>query len=417
VSQTLPPGWTAALVREVGDVVTGTTPSTREPDNWGGDLPFVTPGDIVHLGVTEDAERGLTARGAERARILPPGSVLITCIGNLGRSTVAGRACASNQQINAVLPRPGVDSRFLMYAFSSPRFQEQLQRAATSTTLSLVNKAKFCELTVPLAPLSEQRGIVERIEEPFSRLDAAEESLESGARRVTAIRAARLGELMQRWPTTSLLHVIADKKYALKAGPFGSALKKSDYTDSGFKIYGQEQVLRNDAHYGDYFIGRQKFESLRSCAVAAGDVLISLVGTPGKALVLPDDSQPGIINPRLVKVTLNERVMTPQFFCLTLAAPAMRERIHRDSHGGTMEILNLSILKQLPFPLPSLANQHAIVDEMARTESTLDAVASSISSARRRGATLRKGVLREAFAGRLVPSDRSDSQASLRAGC
>jgi type I restriction enzyme S subunit len=99
----------------------------------------------------------------------------------------------------------------------------------------------------------------------------------------------------------------------MTAGPFGSSLKKSVYTPRGFKIYGQEQVIKGDAYYGDYFISRDLYEKLRSCEVHAGDILVSLVGTAGKVLVLPADCAPGIINPRLLKMSLSRSGIHPKF--------------------------------------------------------------------------------------------------------
>ena len=67
--------------------------------------------------------------------------------------------------------------------------------------------------------------------------------------------------------------------------------------------------------YGlDYFIDEEKYQELNACKISPRDVLISLVGTVGKVLVLSDDCKPGIINPRLIKVSLDESKMLPLFF-------------------------------------------------------------------------------------------------------
>ena len=88
-------------------------------------------------------------------------------------------------------------------------------------------------------------------------------------------------------------------KPAIKAGPFGSSLKKEFYTNKGYKIYGQEQVIRGDVSYGDYYISEEKYTQLKSCMVQPGDLLISLVGTVGKILLIPENAEKGIIKPTL----------------------------------------------------------------------------------------------------------------------
>ena len=60
-------------------------------------------------------------------------------------------------------------------------------------------------------------------------------------------------ELPDGWEWTSFEELAERIPNALKAGPFGSALKKSFYVPSGYKIYGQEQVINGDPFFGDYY--------------------------------------------------------------------------------------------------------------------------------------------------------------------
>ncbi|WP_351089861.1 hypothetical protein, partial [Shewanella sp. S1-49-MNA-CIBAN-0167] len=76
----------------------------------------------------------------------------------------------------------------------------------------------------------------------------------------------------------------------------------------GYRIYGQEQVIAGDESLVSYYISQKKYDQLRSCAIKSGDILISLVGTIGKVLILSDKVEAGIINPRLVKLSLNEKI-------------------------------------------------------------------------------------------------------------
>ena len=96
-----------------------------------------------------------------------------------------------------------------------------------------------------------------------------------------------LPALPEGWEWANLERLAQAKSNALKAGPFGSALKKSYYVPQCYKIYGQEQVLRGDAHYGDYYVDEKRYRDLESCKVAPGDILVSLVGTIGQVLILP----------------------------------------------------------------------------------------------------------------------------------
>ena len=160
------------------------------------------------------------------------------------------------------------------------------------------------------------------------------------------------------WPVKLLGDLAADEKYAIKAGPFGSALKKEMYVPSGYKIYGQEQVIRDDLTYGDYYIGEKKFRELSSCRIQPHDLLISLVGTFGKISVVPEKFEQGIINPRLMKITLDRSQVLPRFMKGLLSSYAMRCRIEERSHGGTMSIVNVGIMKSLEIYVPPLELQN-----------------------------------------------------------
>ena len=151
--------------------------------------------------------------------------------------------------------------------------------------------------------------------------------------------------------------LVIDDKYAIKAGPFGSALKKEYYVESGYKVYGQEQVIQGDLAYGDYYIDEDRYRMLENCKIQSGDLLISLVGTFGKMLVVPDNFQEGIINPRLMKISFDQSKILPQFFKSMFQNEAMIKYMNRNTHGATMGILNTTIIKELNVIVPSLEMQ------------------------------------------------------------
>jgi type I restriction enzyme S subunit len=218
--------------------------------------------------------------------------------------------------------------------------------------------------------------------------------------------------LPEGWVWTGFEQLADGTKNAIKAGPFGSSLKKSFYTPRGFKIYGQEQVIKGDPYFGDYFISRELFEQLQSCEVKPGDILISLVGTTGKVLILPDDCAPGIINPRLLKLSLNRSGVNPKFIKILLESATTRAFFKLAAHGGTMEILNLGILKTLPIALPPLAEQTRIVAEVERRLSVVEELEAVVSANLQRATRLRQSILQKAFAGDLLlHGDKEDRYA------
>jgi type I restriction enzyme S subunit len=365
-------------------------------------------------------------------------------------------------EFHVLRPCKGVDPYYVYHFVSSARFRANAAHNMTGAVGQKRVQVAFLEQSeIPLPLIDEQRRIVAEIEKQFSRLDggvtnlkrvkanlkrykaavlkAAVEgrlvateaelahregrSYETGAQFLQRILETRrsqwrgkgkykepaapdttdLPDLAEGWVWCGLEQVSIADKYALKAGPFGSALKKDVYVEVGYKIYGQEQVIRGDPYFGDYFIDERKFRELQSCAVKPGDVLVSLVGTAGKVLVLPQNVAPGIINPRLIKLSLNRTHVLPEYVAYMLQSVKASEFFKLQAHGGTMEILNLGIIKTLPVPLPPITEQSRIVTEVDRRFSLIREVETEVDVNLLRATRAYQSILQQAFFGRPLP--------------
>ena len=173
----VPEGWVWTIVGEVGEVITGSTPSKDIAEYYGGDIPFYKPTDL-DLGInTNSASDTLTIEGYNLSRKLPVGSILVTCIGaTIGKTGLISTEGACNQQINAIIPSSLITSTFLYYSCISEYFQKEIRNHASATTLPILNKNNFTKLLIPLPPLSEQQRIVKEIERWFALIEQIEQS-------------------------------------------------------------------------------------------------------------------------------------------------------------------------------------------------------------------------------------------------
>jgi type I restriction enzyme S subunit len=162
----------------VGEVVTGTTPAKSNIDYYGSDYRFYKPTDLNAGYYVSKSTDGLSKAGLSKARLLPTKSVLVTCIGaTIGKTGLIRVEGASNQQINAIVPASPMCQEFLYFMCISPDFQRNILANSSSTTLPILNKSKFESLYLPVAPLEEQKRIVDKLEELLSDLDEAVKSL------------------------------------------------------------------------------------------------------------------------------------------------------------------------------------------------------------------------------------------------
>lgn len=178
-----------------------------------------------------------------------------------------------------------------------------------------------------------------------------------------------LGKIPEEWKVVNILSFInqADPN-AIKPGPFGSDLKKETYTENGFKVYGQEQVIAGNPDIGNYWISKKKYNELVAFKIAAGDVLISLVGTIGNVLVLPQNCSAGIINPRLLKITPDVNKCDMRFLVYSLLHEKTNAQLNNFATGGTMPVLNKGIIENIAFVFPPQKEQKLISGAIDRIE-------------------------------------------------
>lgn len=96
-------GWQETTLGAAFTTVTGNTPPKNDSSLFGAFLPLVKPPELVDATL-DSAEDGLSEAGAKLARTAPPNSILVSCIGNLGKVGLNTVTVAFNQQINAILP-------------------------------------------------------------------------------------------------------------------------------------------------------------------------------------------------------------------------------------------------------------------------------------------------------------------------
>ena len=190
------------------------------------------------------------------------------------------------------------------------------------------------------------------------------------------------GVIPSDWDVQELESLGSGSTPPIKAGPFGSSLTKATYVSNGYKVYGQEQVIRGDHLYGDYFIDRRKYLELESCAVRAGDILLSLVGTAGKLLVVPEGARPGIINPRLIRFSFDRSRINSRFFRFLFESEQVQARLARQAQGGTMGVLSAGNLRSFLVQLPSPIEQRAIAEALSDVDGLLGALEALIAKKR-----------------------------------
>ena len=154
----VPESWEVVRIKTTGTVVTGSTPSTKNADFYGGDYNLISPADLHNGKYVRSAHKTLTRAGFEECRRVPRDSILVGCIGNVGKLGMVVDDCSTtNQQINSIIPNSEFSPHFLYYALQLCR--PRLEQAAAKVTLSILNKSNFENFQVAAPHRREQEAI------------------------------------------------------------------------------------------------------------------------------------------------------------------------------------------------------------------------------------------------------------------
>lgn len=158
-NQKIPEGWSFKKLKDVAQVITGSTPSTADNTNYGNEFLFVSPADIKNdiKCVTNTITR-LSYKGFNSCRIIKKGSPLFVCIGStIGKVAIAGEDLATNQQINSCVVKSGFDSNYLYYKLLSSA--NKIKLLAGEQAVPIINKSTFEKIYFTFPPLPEQEKI------------------------------------------------------------------------------------------------------------------------------------------------------------------------------------------------------------------------------------------------------------------
>lgn len=202
----LPESWVWTTVSQLGSVVSGGTPSTKEPSYWGEEIAWISPSDLTGYSskfITKGA-KSITAKGLKNssAVIMPKGSIHFSSRAPIGYVAISNNEISTNQGFKSLVPASGIFDEYVYYYFKSAK--QLAESLATGTTFKELSGSAFSRMAVPLPPQEEQVRIVAKLEELFSELDKGVENLRTAQQQLKVYRQALLkhafeGKLTAGW--------------------------------------------------------------------------------------------------------------------------------------------------------------------------------------------------------------------------
>jgi len=266
--------WEVKKLRDVGKVVTGSTPKTSENINYNSnDYCFVKPSDFTSsIKEIHNSEFYISRYAYKNSRQLPVNSVLVTCIGNIGNIAINKVECTTNQQINSIIPYNDINSKFLAYSVFSKR--EYLQFIANAPVVPILNKTNFSNVEIPIPPLPVQEAIVKELDSLHRLKELQEQQLTEYDNLAQSTFYSMFGDPIENergWEVKKLGEVV-NPKAAIKRAT--KEIKGND-TISYIDISSIDNRINKVISYKEYVF--KDAPSRAQQIVRIGDIIISLV--------------------------------------------------------------------------------------------------------------------------------------------
>ncbi|EHJ7700724.1 restriction endonuclease subunit S [Campylobacter jejuni] len=363
----LPQGWEVKTLSEIGEIVTGSTPSKSNLDFYGKDYPFFKPSDFEQGYFLENAGDNLSKLGFGKARQLPPKTILVVCIGSLGKVALTKVIGSCNQQINAIIPHKNIISEYIYYYCISSKFQSILFSKAPQTTLAILNKTEFSKLEIIYPKdIKEQERIVGILDFAFSKIDENIKKAKENLANIDEFMQSALQkafnplndntkenyQLPQSWEWKSLGDT---SNYGKTSQVKPSQLKGNDWILELEDIEKESGVLLQKVLFQDRQSKSNKIKFNK------GDILFGTLRPYLKKVIIADDN--GACSSEIMPFSTGNSI-TNHFIYYYLFANFLHDRISSLTYGARMPRLGTKDGKSLQIPLPPLQEQEQIAEHL-----------------------------------------------------
>ncbi|MFA9384038.1 MAG: restriction endonuclease subunit S [Vibrio cyclitrophicus] len=285
-----------------------------------------------------------------------------------------------------MLPDPQkLDRRYLVHYLRSKQFVSWISDQVAGAKMPRVSMKVFWDHEIPLPPVEEQKRIAAILDKADAIRQKRKQAIDLADEFLRSVFLDMFGDPVANpkgWEVKNIVDLAAKEKHAIKRGPFGGALKKDIFVDSGYLIYEQYHALNNDFDFARYFIGESKYQELEAFKVSVGDIIISCSGVNlGRLAIVPEGSPEGIINQALLKVKLDESKMLNDMFVAIFTHPNFKNEFFGDHRGsGVPNFPPMSTFKEFGFIVPPLDEQKRYLRVVDKVKVLKRRIANSVSS-------------------------------------
>lgn len=354
------------------DIQIGKTPKRNNPAYWGKGYSWVSISDMKGQTITETKEE-ITAIAIKECgcKLITKGTLLLSFKLSIGKVAFAGKDLYTNEAICGLFIKDitKVYPPYLYYVLKLSKLTGS-NVAAKGATL---NSASLNAIKLPFPnSLSDQIRIATLLSKAETLITQRKETIQLLDEYIRSVFAEMFGDPVRnekKWEIKTIGDLVKKEKHSLKRGPFGGALKKEIFVPKGYLVYEQFHALNNDFTFERYYIDEEKFNELRAFEVLPGDIIVSCSGVYlGKLAIVPKNARKGIINQALLKISLDNNIISNQFFVSVFSHESFKNKFYGSSIGsGIPNFPPMEDFKKFKFIYPpiNLQSKFSIIVEKA----------------------------------------------------
>lgn len=322
------------------------------------------------------------------------GDLLIVCDGS--RSGLVGRAL--NGYIGSTLARIDVDKcldkEYLYYFIQSKYYQ--LNTSVKGTGTPHLNQELLKSFDIFIPPIEEQRRIVSRIEELFSELDSAVETLQKTRQQLEIYRQAVLKEAFEIHDSENIVEINSIVE-SIRIGPFGTMLHKSDYIIGGIPVINPQHIKNGSVVSNiNNSVSEENAKELENYKLLKNDIIMGRRGEMGRTAPITDKENGWLCGTGSIFFRLK-----PEFdavlYSKILSSPDVVHYLEENATGTTMKNLNEDIVKHIPVPYITKQMQKEITNQIEMKMSVCDSIEKTVNECLQQAEAMRQSILKKAF--------------------
>lgn len=402
----LPQGWEVKKLGEIGEIVTGSTPSKSNLDFYGKDYPFFKPSDFEQGYFLENAGDNLSKLGFDKARQLPPKTILVVCIGSLGKVALTRVIGSCNQQINAIIPHKNIIAEYIYYYCISSKFQSILFSKAPQTTLAILNKTEFSKLEIIYPKdIKEQERIVGILDESFAKIDESIKILEQNLLNLDELMQSALQKAFNPLKDNAKENYKLPQGWEWKSlGEIGEIITGTTPSKNNPNFYGNEYPLFKPSDLnGDMIIkyasdnlSKLGFDNARN--LPKDTILVVCIGASIGKVGLSGVN--GSCNQQINAIIPNSAFTSKYLFFVCLSN-YFQEILKNNASQTTLPIINKTEFSKLQIPLPPIKEQEQITSHLDELSSHVKNLKQNYQAQIKDLQELKNSLLDKAFKGNL----------------